>query len=302
MAMKLAVTAKNAGLDAKYTTAIGTSGLLRGYSGTQPTNPDTALSGNTLLFECALSSAFAAAASGGVLTANAITADSSADNTGTLSFCSLLTSGGTRKVDLTAGTSGADINFNTLSIVSGAQVSVTSLTITSRLSSLTCRLTQLPYSYGETGGSAMKKYIVTLTEDERLSLSSLASSGKAAAKRITHARILLKADAAEGGPAWRDADIALALDVDVRTVERVRERFVEQGLEAALVRKPQARPSRLPVLDGDAEARLIALACSRPPEGRARWTLRLLAGRLVELEVVEAVSHETVRRTLQKTS
>jgi transposase len=148
----------------------------------------------------------------------------------------------------------------------------------------------------------MKKYIVTLTEDERLSLSSLASSGKAAAKRITHARILLKADAAEGGPAWRDADIALALDVDVRTVERVRERFVEQGLEAALVRKPQARPSRPPVLDGDAEARLIALACSRPPEGRARWTLRLLAGRLVELEVVEAVSHETVRRTLQKTS
>jgi transposase len=148
----------------------------------------------------------------------------------------------------------------------------------------------------------MKKYIVTLTEDERLSLSSLASSGKAAAKRITHARILLKADAAEGGPAWRDADIALALDVDVRTVERVRERFVEQGLEAALARKPQARPSRPPVLDGDAEARLIALACSRPPEGRARWTLRLLAGRLVELEVVEAVSHETVRRTLQKTS
>jgi transposase len=148
----------------------------------------------------------------------------------------------------------------------------------------------------------MKKYIVTLTEDERLSLSSLASSGKAAAKRITHARILLKADAAEGGPAWRDADIALALDVDVRTVERVRERFVEQGLEAALARKPQARPSRPPVLDGDAEARLIALACSRPPEGRARWTLRLLADRLVELEVVEAVSHETVRRALQKTS
>jgi transposase len=148
----------------------------------------------------------------------------------------------------------------------------------------------------------MKKYIVTLTEDERLSLSALASSGRAAAKKITHARILLKADAADGGPDWRDADIALALDVDVRTVERVRERFVEQGLEAALVRKPQARPSRPPVLDGDAEARLIALACSRPPEGRARWTLRLLAGRLVELEVVEAVSHETVRRTLQKTS
>lgn len=148
----------------------------------------------------------------------------------------------------------------------------------------------------------MKKYIVTLTDDERQSLSALVSSGKAAAKRITHARILLKADAADGGPSWRDADIALALDVSVCTVERVRERFVEQGLEAALVRKPQARPSRPPVLDGDAEARLIVLACSRPPEGRARWTLRLLADRLVELEVVESVSHETVRRTLQKTS
>jgi Homeodomain-like domain len=152
------------------------------------------------------------------------------------------------------------------------------------------------------GENAMKKYIVTLTDDERLSLSSLASSGKAAAKRITHARVLLKADAADGGPAWRDADIALALDIDVRTIERVRERFVEQGLEAALARKPQDRPSRLPVFDGDAEARLIALACSHPPEGRARWTLRLLADRLVELEVVEAVSHETVRQTLKKTS
>jgi transposase len=147
----------------------------------------------------------------------------------------------------------------------------------------------------------MKKYVVTLTEDERLSLSSLVSSGKAAAKKITHARILLKADR-DGGPNWRDADIALALDIGVRTVERVRERFVEQGLEAALARKPQDRPSRLPVFDGDAEARLIALACSHPPEGRARWTLRLLADRLVELEVVEAVSHETVRQTLKKTS
>jgi hypothetical protein len=148
----------------------------------------------------------------------------------------------------------------------------------------------------------MKKYLVTLNDEERLSLSALVSSGHAAAKRITHARILLKADAADGGPAWRDADIASALEVGVRTVERVRERFVERGLEAALSRKPQDRPSRSLVLDGDAEARLIALACSRPPEGRARWTLRLLAGRLVELEVVEAVSHETVRRTLQKTS
>lgn len=128
--LKYAVTLKNAKLD-QITTAIGTSGLLRGYSGTQPTNPDTALSGNTLLFECALSSAFAPGSSSGVLTASTITADSSADNTGTLTFVSLLTSGGTRKADMTAGTSGTDMIFNTTSIVSGAQVSVSSLTITS---------------------------------------------------------------------------------------------------------------------------------------------------------------------------
>lgn len=127
--LKYAVLVKNAKLDA-ITTAIGASGLLRGYSGTQPTNPDTALSGNTQLFECALSSTFAAGASSGVLTASTITADSSADATGTLTFISLLTSGGTRKVDMSAGTSGADANFNTTSIVSGAQVSVSSLTIT----------------------------------------------------------------------------------------------------------------------------------------------------------------------------
>jgi hypothetical protein len=128
---KVAVTAKNAGLDAKYTTAIGASGLLRIYSGTQPTNPDTALSGNTLLAELALSSTFAPGASSGVLTASTITADSSADNTATATFFSLLTSGGVRKADGTVGTSGADLNLNTTSIVSGAQVSVSSLTITS---------------------------------------------------------------------------------------------------------------------------------------------------------------------------
>lgn len=130
MPLKYAVSLKNAKLDA-ITTQIGTSGLLRGYSGTQPTNPDTALSGNTQLFECALSSTAAAGASGGVWTANAITADSSADATGTLSFISLLTSGGTRKIDMDAGTSGASANFNTLSIVSGAQVSISAATLTS---------------------------------------------------------------------------------------------------------------------------------------------------------------------------
>lgn len=129
--LKIAVTAKNAGLDAKYTTALGSNALLRIYTGTQPTNPDTALSGNTQLAELACSSTFAAGAASGVLTASTITADSSADATGTATFGSLLTSGGTRKVDFTVGTSGADLNLNTTAIVSGAQVSVTSLTITS---------------------------------------------------------------------------------------------------------------------------------------------------------------------------
>lgn len=127
--LRYAVTLKNGRLD-QITSAIGASGLLRGYSGTQPTNPDTALSGNTQLFECALSATFAAGASGGVLTASAISNDASADATGTLTFCSLLTSGGTRKVDMAAGTSASDINFNTTSIVSGAVISVTSMTIT----------------------------------------------------------------------------------------------------------------------------------------------------------------------------
>jgi transposase len=140
-----------------------------------------------------------------------------------------------------------------------------------------------------------------LTAEERQQLADLTASGKAAAKKLTHARILLKADAADGGPAWADDRIAQALDVSVATVERVRQRFVEQGLEAALVRKKQDHPSRAPRLDGTAEARLIALACSAPPRGRKAWTLRLLADRLVELEVVGSVSYETVRQVLKKT-
>jgi transposase len=147
-----------------------------------------------------------------------------------------------------------------------------------------------------------KKYKVTLAAEERNSLQELIAAGKAAARKLAHARILLKADAAPEGPAWTDARIADAVEVDVTTVERVRERLVEQGLDAALGRKKQDRPSRERKLDGEAEARLIAVACSAPPAGRARWTLRLLADRLVELEVVEAVSHETVRQVLKKTS
>jgi hypothetical protein len=128
---KVKATAKNAGLDAKYTTALGSNPIIRIYSGTQPASPDAALSGNTVLAELACSSAFAAAAASGVLTANAITSDSSADNTGTATWFSILTSGGTRIADGTVGTSGSDLNLNTTSIVAGAQVSISSLTITS---------------------------------------------------------------------------------------------------------------------------------------------------------------------------
>jgi transposase len=147
----------------------------------------------------------------------------------------------------------------------------------------------------------MKKYKVTLAADERNSLQDLIAAGKASAQKLAHARILLKADAAPGGPAWADARIAEAVEVNVTTIERVRQRFVEQGLEAALVRKKQDRPSRERKLDGQGEARLVALACSDPPQGRARWTLRLLADQLVQLEVVATISTETVRQVLKKT-
>jgi transposase len=128
----------------------------------------------------------------------------------------------------------------------------------------------------------------------------MARSGKRSARTLVHARILLKADAADGGPAWDDAATAEALDCGARTVARVRKKFAQGGLDAALYRKkPTGRQYRK--LDGAQEARLVALACSPPPDGRARWTLKLLADRLVELEVVASVSDETVRRTLKKT-
>jgi transposase len=148
----------------------------------------------------------------------------------------------------------------------------------------------------------MKKYKVTLAADERNSLQDLIAAGKASAQKLAHARILLKADAAPSGPAWADARIAEAVEVNVTTIERVRQRFVEQGFEAALVRKKQDRPSRERKLDGQGEARLVALACSDPPRGRARWTLRLLADQLAELEVVDTISTETVRQVLKKTN
>jgi transposase len=146
-----------------------------------------------------------------------------------------------------------------------------------------------------------KKYIVTLTEEERRFLREMASRGKAAARKLMHARILLKADAAPGGPGWEDSAIAQGLEVGRATVERVRKEFVEEGLEMALGRrKPRRQYER--VLDGDGEAHLIALACQKPPEGRSRWTLRLLADRMVALEYVPAVSYESVHRVLKKTN
>jgi len=146
----------------------------------------------------------------------------------------------------------------------------------------------------------MKRYIVRLTEAERERLRALTSKGKAAAYRIRHANILLKADA--DGPAWTDKRIAEAVGCHVRTVENVRCRCVREGLEGALERKEQANPRRERKLDGEGEARLIALACSEPPPPRDRWTLHLLADELVRLEVVESISPQTVRRTLKKTN
>ena len=146
-----------------------------------------------------------------------------------------------------------------------------------------------------------KKYVVTLTPEERQRLREMVSRGKAAARKLVHARILLKADAAAGGPDWQDQAIAEGLEVGRATVERVRKQFVEEGLPAALERrKPRREYARK--LDGDGEAHLIALACSQAPEGRGRWTLRLLADRMVQLEYVEQVSKDTVRRVLKKTN
>ena len=144
------------------------------------------------------------------------------------------------------------------------------------------------------------KYAVELTEAECAQLRTLVGRGRAPARMATRARILLKANQGEGGAAWSDAAIAGALEVHPTTVARVRRQFVDAGLEAALERK---RPDRVYArkLDGASEAHLVAVACSDPPAGRERWTLRLLADELVRLEVVPAVSHETVRRTLKQT-
>ena len=145
------------------------------------------------------------------------------------------------------------------------------------------------------------KFVVQLTAEQRRRLEQLASTGRNSAATLTRARILLKADAAEGGPGWDDATVAEALDCGASTVARVRKKFAQGGLEAALRRRrPTGRQYRK--LDGAQEARLVALACSQPPEGRARWTLKLLADRLVQLEVVESIDPATVYRALKKTT
>ncbi len=146
----------------------------------------------------------------------------------------------------------------------------------------------------------LKKYIVRLSTDERAELTRLISVGRAAARAQTHARVLLKADQGPDGAALIDAEIVAALEVSVRTVERVREAWVTEGLESALYRRP-ARAHRPCRLDGEQAAQLFTLACSTPPNGRSRWTMRLLANRLVELEVVDGIAPETVRQTLKKT-
>ena len=147
-----------------------------------------------------------------------------------------------------------------------------------------------------------KKYPVILSDTERDKLKSLIAAGTASARKLTHARILLKADQSPEGPGWVDDDaVAEAVEVSQPTVSRVRKQYFEEGLEAALNRRPPNREYHRK-LDGEQEARLVALACSEPPEGQARWSLRLLADRMVELEVVEDLSYQTVRRTLKKTN
>lgn len=149
-----------------------------------------------------------------------------------------------------------------------------------------------------------KRYLVKLDKEERRELSELVrkENKKVAAKKRTHAHILLLADSGEAGPGWTDEAVAEACQVTVRTVENVRKRLVLEGLDSALNRKPQVRPSRQKILDGEKEAQVVKLCCEQAPPGHARWTLKLLAERIVELEIVEAVSEETVRRCLKKTT
>jgi poly-gamma-glutamate capsule biosynthesis protein CapA/YwtB (metallophosphatase superfamily) len=149
--------------------------------------------------------------------------------------------------------------------------------------------------------SAVKRYVVKLSDEERERLHTLIHMGKHPARQLTRARILLKADASEGGEAWSDSQIATALDTSIDTVARTRQQLVEEGFESVLVRKHSPASARPRIFDGAAEAKLIALTCSAPPKGRKRWTLQMLEEAVVELNIVERASDNTIGRTLKKT-
>ena len=148
---------------------------------------------------------------------------------------------------------------------------------------------------------AVKKYVVRLSSEERQQLAMLIRKGKGPARRLLKARILLKADISEAGEGWSDSRIIAALDTSASMIYRVRKQLVEEGFAAVLSRKPRARPPVPAIFDGETEAKLIALACSKPPKGRARWTLRLLENKVVELGIVDRASDSTIGRTLKKT-
>jgi transposase len=148
---------------------------------------------------------------------------------------------------------------------------------------------------------AVKKYVVRLSAEEREQLETLIRKGKGPAQRLLKARILLKADVSDAGPGWSDSKIIAALDTSASMVYRVRMQLVEEGLAAVLSRKQRAMPAVPRIFDGEKEAKLIALACSKPPKGRVRWTLRLLENKVVELGIVDCASDSTIGRTLKKT-
>jgi len=148
----------------------------------------------------------------------------------------------------------------------------------------------------------MKKYIIRLTPEERETLAKLAASGRGPARMFTRARVLLKADQSINGPGWPDDRISEALDITIQTIERIRKQFVEEGFDAVLSRREYMQKISRKKIDGDVEAHLVALSCSKPPQGRARWTLRLLADTIVELGYLDSISYEAIRQTLKKTN
>ena len=150
--------------------------------------------------------------------------------------------------------------------------------------------------------AAVKRYVVTLSGEERTRLEALIRTGKHAARKLLRARILLKADASEAGEAWTDSQVAAALETSLMTVARVRHQLVEEGVDGVLTPKRSPNSARRRIFDGASEAKLIALACSTPPEGSARWTLQMLEGKVVEMNIVARASDNTIGRTLKKTS